>query len=307
MKNLFLPAMLMLALVGCAVAPTPTPIPTQPPPTTTPGAPGVSLSPIPFTSSGMWQTDVEFCKDGEQSLKMDVLYPNSIKGTSAPVAIYLHSRGRGKDIIDYELATELINRGYVVAAVDWRQPPEYKYPTGIYDAKCAVRHLRANADVYHIDPNRIGVWGCSAGGYLSEILALTDVSAGLEGTEGYANQSSKVQAAVSRDGGGDFKTYPSLQELQSDLDAKSLDDPIIAQVSSTTYMKKNSPPMLIMQSSEDTENAPSVQEIYQGLESAGAPVTFVKIDGTGHCGFQGKPSSAERAKIIADFFDANLK
>ena len=62
---------------------------------------------------------------------------------------------------------------------------------GLADAKCAVRYLRAHAEGYQIDPERIGAWACSAGGWVASMLGATDASAGLEGSGEYQEQSSR--------------------------------------------------------------------------------------------------------------------
>ena len=47
---------------------------------------------------------------------------------------------------------------------------KHRFPEQVYDAKCAVRWLRANAGKYNIDPDRIGAVGWSSGGYLALML-----------------------------------------------------------------------------------------------------------------------------------------
>jgi acetyl esterase/lipase len=46
----------------------------------------------------------------------------------------------------------------------------YHYPTEIDDGRRAVRWLRANAARYHVDPNRVGMTGFSAGGHLTSTV-----------------------------------------------------------------------------------------------------------------------------------------
>jgi acetyl esterase/lipase len=71
------------------------------------------------------------------------------------------------------------------------------FPAQIHDVKGAIRWLRANAAVYHLDPDRIGVWGSSAGGHLSALIATTGDEPAIEGVVGgNLSQSSRVQAAA---------------------------------------------------------------------------------------------------------------
>ena len=298
---------LTLALVACAAAPTPTSVPTELPPTTTPGAPGISQVRLPRIPSGKLQPEITYCHAGDLELKMDVYYPDVFKDSVAPLAIHLHGGFSGKNNIELEVVDELLKRGYVVASPSWRQPLETKLPVGIGDAKCAVRHLRANPAVYHIDPNRIGAWGCSWGGYAAAMLGLTDASAGLEGNGGYPDQSSRVKAVVTRDGSANFATEMLPQDLPDFLGVETFQDPLIARVSPVTYVTKDAPPFLIFQSGLDEASRPQNQELVAKLSQVGASFSVVDIAKANHCESSGQPSTTERAKMIADFFDANLK
>lgn len=88
--------------------------------------------------------------------------------------------------------------GYVVASVDYRKSGEATFPGALSDVKAAVRYLRANASEYGIDPDKIVVWGESAGAYLADMTALTSAVTALDGdvTEN-AGVSSAVSAMVS--------------------------------------------------------------------------------------------------------------
>jgi acetyl esterase/lipase len=301
--------LLSLAVTACAGAPAPTPTPNQPPPTAaptaTPGAPGIPRTRIPFLPSGTWQRDVTFCQDGDAALKMDVMYPDAASGAVAPVVVFLHELGGSKDGVDIDAAGELLKRGYVVAAPNWRQPRDAILPIGFGDAKCAIRHLRANAEVYHIDPNRIGALGCSVGGTIAALLGLTNAGAGLEGSSGYGDQSSRVEAVAARD----IVFLSSLAwneaDLKSYLGVSSADDPVFAKINPITYVSKDAPPFLILQTAQDRGEADV--ELYDKLKAAGVPLTYVEITGSDHCENRGTPSQEERAVMIADFFDQSLK
>lgn len=53
-----------------------------------------------------------------------------------------------------------------MGTLNYRLAPQYQFPAMIEDVKCAVRTFRANAGQYHINPDKIGVWGLSAGATL---------------------------------------------------------------------------------------------------------------------------------------------
>ncbi|MCL2740583.1 MAG: alpha/beta hydrolase [Oscillospiraceae bacterium] len=66
----------------------------------------------------------------------------------APISIWLNGIGLSSFVLHYRVAP-------------------YRHPHPLMDAKRAVRHVRANAAAYGVDPNRIGVVGFSAGGHLA--------------------------------------------------------------------------------------------------------------------------------------------
>lgn len=47
------------------------------------------------------------------------------------------------------------------------------FPAYLEDVKAAIRYLRANARQWHVDPDRLGIWGTSSGGNTSLLVGLT--------------------------------------------------------------------------------------------------------------------------------------
>ncbi len=87
----------------------------------------------------------------------------------------------------------LAERGFAVACIEYRHSGLARFPAQLIDVKTAVRFLRAHADEYGLDPNRVGTIGRSAGGHLSAWMAMnTD---GFDSGE-WSGQSSRVQAAA---------------------------------------------------------------------------------------------------------------
>lgn len=65
------------------------------------------------------------------------------------------------------------NAGYTVVSIDYRLAPETKLPDILEDVEDAIRWVRQEGpSMFHIDPNRMGVAGHSAGGYLSLMSGL---------------------------------------------------------------------------------------------------------------------------------------
>ena len=109
-------------------------------------------------------------------------------------------RGADKKLMLGEMS-EFARAGYVVAAMYYRSSAQAKWPEQIKDVKTAIRFLRANADKYEIDPDRIGVMGRSAGGHLS---AMAGMNTDNFESEEWSEFSSEVQATYDMFGPVDF-------------------------------------------------------------------------------------------------------
>ena len=268
--------------------------------------------------TGKVDRDVTYCSPNGQAQKMDVYYPSNSTG-NAPVVLYVHgggwTSGDKRSGNGSETIPELVKRGYLVAAVNYRLAPAAKFPAQIEDVKCAVRFLRANATKYGIDPNRIGAMGGSAGGHLVSLLGTSDASSGFEGNGGYAGVSSRVQAVVDMFGPADLTVgFEGASDtlLKGVFGASSRTDPIVKNASPVTWISKDDPPFLILHGENDRLVPLSQsQELYDRLTAAGVPAKLVVVKNAGHGfvpdGGQISPSRDELTKMIADFFDARLK
>ena len=75
-------------------------------------------------------------------------------------------------------ANPLLEKGYAVVSTDYRYSSEAIFTARIYDVKAAVRHIKAVAEDYDLNPHRIIAWGESTGGTLAALLAVSgDVEA----------------------------------------------------------------------------------------------------------------------------------
>lgn len=93
----------------------------------------------------------------------------------APLVILYHGGGFvGGDKRDIAgKVPPLLDAGYAVASVDYRLARESRFPAAVQDAKAAVRHLRAHAAEYGLDPGRFAAWGESAGGNIAALVGTT--------------------------------------------------------------------------------------------------------------------------------------
>ena len=98
-------------------------------------------------------------------------------GAPAPLIVVVHGGGFVANDCESRQAQLFYqyfrDHGYACATVNYRLAQEAAFPAAVEDVKCAVRYLRANADVYGYDADRIAIWGESAGGYLAVMAGVT--------------------------------------------------------------------------------------------------------------------------------------
>jgi acetyl esterase/lipase len=155
-----------------------------------------------------FERGLEFANPDGQHLQVNLARPKTGAGPF-PAVVCIHGGGfRAGTRESYNaLCVKLAAQGYVAITVTYRLAPAYPFPAAVQDCKAAVRWLRAQAATYHVDPQRIGAMGGSAGGHLAHFLGLTAGVAAFEGA-GNREQSSAVNCVVSYYGPTDFtKSY----------------------------------------------------------------------------------------------------
>lgn len=306
-QSFLLSALLLVVLSACnttPAAPSSTPIPAV--------TPMPTFDPDKFGRSDL---DVTYCVMDGQSQKLDVYYPKS--GGPWPVLLSVHGGGwqEGDKRADGAGWSVMTAEGILVVSVNYRMYPQYKFPAMIEDVKCAVRHLRAHAAEYNLDPDRIVATGASAGGHLVSLLGTADESAGWDVGE-YLDQSSRVQAVVDMAGPSDFTLeYPD--GLGSLIYAvfgglPGTESPKLVAASPVTYVTPDDPPFLILHGDRDgTIPLEQGQVMYAALVEAGVPATLIVVENGDHSlqGIQGPTVPAKEAidRAIHDFLIEHLK
>ncbi|MBN1265579.1 MAG: alpha/beta hydrolase [Anaerolineales bacterium] len=170
--------------------------------------------------------------------KVDIYLPEEGEGPF-PVIISIHGGAfMGCDKSDTQVLPMLegLKRSYAVVALNYRLSWEAIFPALIYDAKAAVRWIRANALKYHFDPDRIAAWGGSAGGYQSLMLGVTAGISELEDLSmGNSDQPSHITTFVSWYGPTNFL------KMDEQLAANGLPSP-----PGKEHNSSNSPESLLM-------------------------------------------------------------
>ncbi len=103
------------------------------------------------------------------------VYSPTRDGAAVPAVLYIHGGGFVVGDLDTEHANAMSTAdalGVVAVSVDYRLAPEHPFPAGVEDCYSVLTWLAAEADSLGVDPQRIAVFGQSAGGGLAAGLAL---------------------------------------------------------------------------------------------------------------------------------------
>lgn len=263
------------------------------------------------------ERDVPYATVGaDRALKLDLYVPENAEG-KLPLVVWVHGGGWRGGSKNGNRAAQLATRGYVTASVEYRLSDEAKFPAQIEDCKAAIRWLRAHASKYHIDPDRVGVWGSSAGGHLVALLGTAGDEARWD-VGAHLDQSSRVQAVCDFCGPADLLAIlPDARATDPDnAVALLLGGPVAEKreaardASPTSYVTKDDPPFLICHGTEDrVVPMRQSEQLHEALKTAGVPSTLVKVEKAGH-GFRDEgitPSVEEIQERVRAFFDDVLK
>ena len=268
------------------------------------------------------QCNLSYREGKSSAWKLDLAYPKDKTDKPRPALVIIHGGGwiegdkSSFTSLEYWAPGNIIDfakLGFVAATINYRMSREAPFPAALEDCKCAVRWLRAHAREYHIDVNRIGAYGNSAGGHLALLLGLLDKAAGFEGDGPYQDQSSMVQAVVSDSGPVDLDWRKPENSGLTKVISQFLAGPEdklserMRKASPVSYVAKGLPPLLLIYGGADTQvTIGPVDQFVSTLQKAGVQdVTYIRLGLVDHC-----PYSLVRVKslypIVDDFFTRTL-
>jgi len=272
--------------------------------------------------------DVEYGRVGDIPLLLDIYIPETPIATPMPAIIWIHGGEfrKGNKTSDRMLRSikALARHGFFAVSIDYRLSGVAPFPAAVEDSKCAVRWLRANVEKYNIDPNRIGVLGASAGGYLSMMVGCADETVGLEGNGGWAEFSSRVQAVVSYYGPTDLAIVYRYKEARSGsvpddfayvefLGYHLEENPEMWEAAGPiNHVTADDPPLLLVHGELDSV-VPIIrsERMYGAYQQAGLEASMIRVSDADHQFKKAtdspiSPSLDEIEQIVLDFFVEHL-
>lgn len=211
-----------------------------------------------------------------QALQMDLLIPQV--ANPLPAVIFITGGGfiSANKARMPQLRMHLAEKNFVVASINYRTVPNSCFPQPIEDVKSAVRFLKASAQKFNVDADKIFLIGDSAGGYLTSFAAVTNGDK-LFNVGDNLNYSSEIVAAV------DLYGISDVQNFDSPFAALFLNGNSSEKANPINYITKNSAPMLLMHGSADNIVSPAHTDLlFQALKAKGVEAERYIVPNANH-------------------------
>lgn len=248
--------------------------------------------------------DVVYGHKFGMALTMDVFQPRE-EANGAGVLFMVsggwHSRWTPPERL-VPLFRPLTERGFTVFAVRHGSSPKFTIPEAVADVRRAVRFIRHNAERWNLDPQRLGVFGGSAGGHLSLVLGTTADDGDSQSQDPVLRESDRVAAVVAlypptdvrpwtRPESSYYKNYPALR-----FDSEKAGD-----YSPRLHVSRDDPPTLLIHGDEDKlVPIDHSQRILSAFEEQEVPAELLVIEGAGH-GFRGEDQQRSTQALVSWF------
>ena len=195
--------------------------------------------------------------------------------------------------------------GFTVIAVRHGSSPRYGISDAVEDVRRAVRYVRHHADELHVDPERLGAFGMSAGGHLSLMLGTTSDAGNDVADDPVLRASDRVQAVCAWVAPTDLRpvawSNPDHEKQYENVPGLDITQDVAASMSPLLAVSAGDAPALLIAGDQDTI-VPiwHSERIHAALEEAGVETGLVAIPGAGH-GFAGGDMARAVAETVSWF------
>ena len=202
------------------------------------------------------------------------VYSPKTKNTGVAVVVFPGGgfKGLAIDLEGTEICEWLASHGFTGILLKYRVPDsgpnwnedchchvEPKAPTALEDAQRAISLVRANAAKWHINPNKIGVIGFSAGGFMVADVSTHFNKRAYNSIDVIDDYSSRPDFAIA--------LYPGHMSKNPDSEEDSLE------LNPNIHFSKDTPPTFLLQAENDPVDTINYSLIYYiGLKKVGVPV-----------------------------------
>ena len=207
---------------------------------------------------------------------------------------------------------DLLSNGFTVIALRHGSSPKYLIPEIVADVRRGVRFIRHHAKRWAVDPNRLGVYGGSAGGHLSLMIGLASDN-GNPAAGDFMKESDRVQAVVAYFPPVDLRQLvrglnpPLTGTVLDRFPALNFEKEKAADFSPIVFVTPDDPPTLLIHGDQDPlVNISNSQIIFDALKKNNVKTDFITIAGASH-GFGGEDARRAMAATVSWFEQTLVK
>jgi acetyl esterase/lipase len=208
---------------------------------------------------------------------------------------------------------DLLDKGFTLIAVRHGSSPKYLIPEIVSDVRRAVRFIRYNAKQWGVDPNRLGVFGGSAGGHLALVLGTASDNGDPNAKEDFMKESDRVASVVAYFPPIDLR--PLARGINPERTGGTLDRfPALnfekekaADYSPIVHVSPDDPPTLLIHGDKDSlVPVNNSKVIHEAFQKNNVKTQLIIIEGAEH-GFRGEDAKRATAAMVAWFEQTLLK
>ena len=201
----------------------------------------------------------------------------------------------------------LFDRGFTIFFVRHGSGEKFKVPEAVDDVRRAALHIRQNAERFDVDPQRLGVFGGSAGGHLSLMLGTTPAKVEPRQGEqtGELPEAPVVAAVVAFFPPTDLTDYVTSEKFRQQFPALQFDAKESDSVSPLKHVTPDdAPTLLIHGDKDDLVPIKHSHQIVEAFQTSNVPHELLVIEGAGHS-FQGE-DERRVTEATVDWFSRHL-
>jgi acetyl esterase/lipase len=273
--------------------------------------------------------DVIYGRKAGLALTMDVIAPKEKPNRLGILFIVSGGWRSSPGFIRPEMYSPFFERGYTVFAVVHGTQPKFTVPEIIEDIHRAVRFVRYHAKDYHIDPDRLGITGASAGAHLSLMLGTAGSPGNPKVKDPVDRVSSRVQAVAcffpptdflnwGKEGAVldaknmdrrfkaaiDFQIFDTQERIFKRVTDEKKEIDLLREISPIYHISRDDAPTLIIHGDKDPlVPVQQSERMVAKLKEVGVPANLIVKKDCGH----GWITILKDTGSLADWFDRHLK
>jgi acetyl esterase/lipase len=253
-------------------------------------------------------------KDG-LAMTLDVVKPKA--NANGAAVIFMVSGGWVSNYRPPQQAAtqfkDLLDKGFTLIAVRHGSSPKYLIPEIVSDVRRAVRFIRYNAKQWGVDPNRLGVFGGSAGGHLALVLGTASDDGDPNAKEDFMKESDRVASVVAYFPPVDLRPLarglnpPPTGGTLDRFPALNFEKEKAADYSPIVHVSTDDPPTLLIHGDKDSlVPVNNSKVIHEAFQKNNVKTQLIIIEGAEH-GFRGEDAKRASAAMVAWFEQTLVK